>query len=339
MKELKFICAQPDDSYYTWQVHLWLESLRNIGHSDKAIVLIFIPNHREKNPKWEQVIALYPEAEFHFYKDVDDVSNLLGIYIPMLRPYCLSKYFKEHPEMVSRAVFYCDSDIQFTERFNIDEFLQDDVCYLSDTNSYINSTYFDSKVKDVKPDKLEAYKQRDILAEATSLVGITREIAEEHKEHSGGAQYLLKNIDASFWNKVLTDCINIRIHLTNVNKEFFISEDKGFQSWCADMWAVLWNLWLRNQETKVVKELDFAWASDGIEKLERCTIYHNAGITSDNMGGGYPAFYKGKYHTGTDPMKDPHLDVVYNSEQSKKHCTHYYVTKMLELKQKYNLNY
>ena len=41
-KELKFICAQPDDSYYTWQVHLWLESLRKLGHSDKAIVLLYV---------------------------------------------------------------------------------------------------------------------------------------------------------------------------------------------------------------------------------------------------------------------------------------------------------
>ena len=37
MKDLRFICAQPDDTYYTWQVHLWLESLKNIGQSDKAI--------------------------------------------------------------------------------------------------------------------------------------------------------------------------------------------------------------------------------------------------------------------------------------------------------------
>jgi hypothetical protein len=76
MRNLKFICAQPDDTYYTWQVHLWLESLKNIGHSDKAIVLIFIPNFREKNEKWQQVIDLYPEAEFVFYKDVDGVTGL-----------------------------------------------------------------------------------------------------------------------------------------------------------------------------------------------------------------------------------------------------------------------
>jgi hypothetical protein len=38
MKDLKFQqFAQM--MYYTWQVHLWLDSLRDLGHSDKAIVL------------------------------------------------------------------------------------------------------------------------------------------------------------------------------------------------------------------------------------------------------------------------------------------------------------
>lgn len=338
MKDLKFICAQPDDDYYTWQVHMWLESLKSIGHSDKAIVLVFTPNFREQNKKWKQIENLYPEAEFNYIKDVDNVSKLLGIYIPILRPYSLMKYFKERPEMVSKALFYCDSDILFTEKFNIDEFIEDDVCYLSDTNSYINSSYFDSKIKDVKPEKLEDYKQRDILNEATSLVGISREIAEKHKDHSGGAQYLLKNIDGAFWEKVLSDCINIRIYLANVNKEFFASEDRGFQGWCSDMWAVLWNLWFRGQETKVVPEMEFAWASDRIERLETCPIFHNAGITGETMGN-HPTFYKGKYHKGGDPFKDAQLEKVFNNEKSKKYCTHYYVQKMLELKQKYNLNY
>ena len=337
-KELKFLCIQPDDTYYTWQVHLWLESLREIGHSDKAIVLIFIPNSRERNVKWDAVIALYPEAEFHFYKDVDGVSNLLGLYIPVLRPYCALKYFKEHPEMKEKAVFYCDSDILFTDKFDISHLVNDDVCYLSDTNSYINASYFDSKIKDVLPEKLEKYKQRDILNETAELVGITRETCEKNNLHSGGAQYLLKNIDHTFWENVLTGCVVIRKHLMNVNRVFFKNESAGFQSWCADMWSVLWNLWKEGKETKNVKELDFAWAPDPITKLETHSILHNAGITEEHMNN-IPMFYKGKYHTGQDPMKDPHLQTVLNNEESKKLCTHYYTTKLIELKNKYKLEY
>jgi hypothetical protein len=31
MKDVKFVTACPDDTYYTWQVHLWLESLKDLG--------------------------------------------------------------------------------------------------------------------------------------------------------------------------------------------------------------------------------------------------------------------------------------------------------------------
>jgi len=339
MKDLKFICAQPDDTYYTWQVHLWLESLKEIGEIDKAIVLIFTPINREFNNKWQKIIDLYPEAEFNFYKDeLGDISKLLGVYIPVLRPWLLWRYFKEHPEMSDKAIFYCDSDILFTDKFNIDKFLDDDVNYLSDTNSYINAKYFDSKVNQVLPEKLEEYKNRDVLSEIASVIGISREIAEANNDHSGGAQYLLKNIDATFWSKVMNDCILIRTYLQQINREFFKDENSGYQSWCADMWAVLWNIWFREQETKVVPELAFAWGPDPISKLETHSIYHNAGIVGTEQGG-YPCFYKGKYHSGADPMKDPHLDVVLNNDKSKNHCTWYYAKALENIKNKYKLNY
>ena len=337
-KELKFICAQPDDNYYTWQVHLWLESLKKIGHSDKAIVLIYTPAYREQNKNWKQVIDLYPEAEFNFYKDEHDLNALIGIYIPVLRPYVLWRYFKDSPKMSSYAVFYCDSDILFTEKFNVDDYINDDICYLSNTNSYINSDYFDSKINQVIPEKVEEYKTRDVLSEITSVIGITRVVAVENKEHSGGAQYLLKNVDHQFWNKVMNDCIIIRTYLQKVNREFFKTENDGFQSWCADMWSVLWNLWFRDKETQVIEEMNFAWSTDPISKLETTTILHNAGVTGTEMNG-VPYFYKGKYHMGSDPTSDEHLEKVLTNDDSKKVCNWYYANALQELKNKYNLYY
>jgi hypothetical protein len=96
--------------------------------------------------------------------------------------------------------------------------------------------------------------------------------------------------------------------------------------------------WKRELETKNAPELEFAWSSDLVEKLNRCTILHNAGIVGD-YANGYPAFYKGKYHLGKDPFTDDHLNTVLNSEESAKYCTHYYLTQLFELKNKYNLNY
>ena len=339
MRDLKFICVQPDDTYYVWQVHLWLESLKKIGHSDKAVVLVFTPNDRILSVhNWERVVNLYPEAEFVFYKDNHDITQLLRVYVSSLRPYTLWRYFKDNPQRVADAIFYCDCDILFTEKFNIDSYIEDNVNYLSDTNSYISASYFDSKVRDVLPEKLEEYKTRDILAEVTSIVGITRDIAVSNNLDSGGAQYLLKNIDGKFWTKVMNDCISIRLYLQSINKLFFESEDKGFQSWCADMWAVLWNLWLREVPVKVIPEMGFAWAPDPIVKLETHPIYHNAGISGEIMNN-YPVFYKGKYHGGKDPFSDPQLDLVLNHEESKKHCNWLYVKELKELFNKYHLNY
>jgi hypothetical protein len=104
------------------------------------------------------------------------------------------------------------------------------------------------------------------------------------------------------------------------------------------MWAVLWALWYRGAETKNIPELEFAWSSDPINKIDRLGLLHNAGIVDTNMGD-YPAFYKGTYHTGTDPFQDPHMQIVANSEQAQKKCTYYYVKELLQLKEKYNLNY
>lgn len=336
MKDLVFIQACPDDDYYIWQTNAWLESLKERGLSDKAINCIFTPNGREVNINWILLKKRYPESEFFMYKDTDNITKLLNIYIPLLRPYILMKYWESRPDMKDKAVFYCDNDILFTKSFNIDHLIQDDCSYLSNTLSYISSAYFDSKQKDVKKEKLEEYQKRDILDETAKLVGIDRSIAVANNDNSGGAQYLLKNIDAEFWNKVITDILKIRLHLQNVNKEFFENESKGFQSWCADMWAVLWNLWLNKQETKIVPEMDFSWSSDSISRIDQTGIFHNAGITSEKQND-IPVFYKGKYHNGLSPFSDSYLEFLSTNEQNKTLANSYYVAKLLELKQKYNL--
>lgn len=338
MKDVRFITCCPSDTYYTWQVHLWLESLKDISKSKKAIILIYEPKNRPYNYKWDKIIKLYPEAQFKFIRESDNenMNKYISIYIPIIRPYMMWKYFKENPLMSEHSFFYCDSDILFTKDFSIDKFLDDDINYLSDTNSYINSDYFDSKEKDVLPEKLEEFKTRDILSEITSLIGINRKTAEKFKLHSGGAQYLLKTTDHAFWFKVMNDCLLIRQYLQKVNRDFFENESKGYQSWCADMWAVLWNLWFKGQETKVIPELDFMWASSNIKELETKTIFHNAGITGEFMNG-FDCFYKGKYHRGEDPTLD--LDKVLNNEKSKQQGTYYYANKLRELKNKYKLDY
>lgn len=338
-RELKFVTIFPSDNYFSWQCHLWLESLKNIGQSNKAIVLIFTPFGRDEHrERFQKIIDLYPEAEFNFYKDEHDITKSLGAYIPILRPYTAWRYWIDHPEMKNKAVFYYDSDVLLTERFNIGSYTEDDICYASDTNSYINASYFDSKIRDVLPEKLEEYKKIDVLDTSARMCGISREICEKNNLHSGGTQYLLKNIDADFWKRVMDGVIPLKKYLMDVNKQYFASESKGFQSWVVDMWLVLWELWRREQELKVIPELTFAWATDGINRIEQVGIFHNAGVSSTTMNN-IPYFYKGKYHQGQDPTKDPYLDVILNNEESKKYCTWWYANELKKLSLKYKINY
>ena len=59
------------------------------------------------------------------------------------------------------------------------------------------------------------------------------------------------------------------------------------------MWAVLWNGWLRGNETKIVEEMDFSWATDSEDRFNQTNIFHNAGVTC-SCGG---KFYKANYRT------------------------------------------
>ena len=332
------ITAQPDDQYFIWQNHLYIESCLNQGFTqDQIHILLYKPKNRQFNNNWNKLKEIYPDINIFLYED-KGVQQFLGVYIPILRPHILWQHFEVYPELKDKTIIYTDSDILWLDTLNINHLLLDNINYVSDTSSYLNYSYFENKYKQVIPEKLEEAKSVDFLKEVCNIVGIDKKIVIDNNNNTGGVQYILKNIDADFWKKVETDVLKIRLYLQQVNKIYFKNENDGIQSWCADLWAVQFNLWYRNLETKVVKELDFAWATEPIEKLNSCTIYHNAGVTGKYMND-IPYFYKGAYHTGQNPLLDEHLETVINNEQSKKYCTWYYTNKLLELKNKYNIDY
>lgn len=340
MKDVKFITCCPSNDYYTWQVHLWLESLRELNLSQNAIVLVYEPKLRPYNSKWDKIKELYPESEFIFYREKpeEDINLLISLYIPIIREYLMWTYFTDHPEEENKPVFFCDSDILFTKDFNISHLIENDINYVSDSVSYMGATYFDNKISEVSQDKLDAFKSKDVFQEILDCVGVSRETAVNNQEHSGGVQYLFKNCTAAFWAKVMNDSIVLRLKMQELNTLYFPNQDLGYQSWCSDMWGILWNLWHFNLPVKVTKELDFSWATDSIDIVNAKPIFHNAGITGEMMNN-HLCFYKGKYHQGSDPTKDPTLNKIIESEESQKFGTWYYAKKLKELQLKYNINY
>ena len=333
MKPILITC-QPTDTYFVWQNHLYIESCLEQGFEEEQIhILLYNPKGRAYNDKWNKLKECYPKINIFVYED-KGVQQYLGIYIPILRPHILWQHFEAFPELQDRTIIYTDSDILWLKSLNINHLLEDNINYVSDANSYLNYSYFESKYKDVLPSKIEQVKERDFLNEICRIIGIDKQVVIDNNLNTGGVQYILKNVNGAFWKKVEEDVLKIRVHLQQVNREFFKDENTGIQSWCADLWAVQFNLWFFSKESKVAKELDFAWSTDSISKIDTYPILHNAGIVSET-GNGYPAFYKGKYHQGSNPIEDPQLQVILNNEQSQKYCTWYYTKKLLELKNNY----
>jgi hypothetical protein len=283
MKKLRYICVQPRLLYYAWQVEVMINNFIDNGINQYDIdILVSINQNDETSIKenieaWDVLKEKYTNVNFYFYEDTRQKPTH---YISSIRPNILKQHFKNNLELSQYAYFYHDCDIIFTRPVDFSNLLNDDKWYSSNTNSYINYDYIVSK----------GYNVYETMCD---IVGIDYEIPKRNNVHSGGAQYILKNLHWTFWDKVERDSEQLFYKINNLNNE--VKKEKPeyheLQIWCADMWAVLWNGWLFGNEMIVTNELEFCWPTDMITKWDSCPIYHNAGVTNDTTD----MFYKGKY--------------------------------------------
>ena len=314
MKNLRYICAQPRLVYYAWQVEVMINNFikRGINPNNIDIVVAWNPNDDTSKPEtiemWNKLSSHYNTVRFFFYQDTREQPIR---YISSIRPNVLKQHFKVHPELQYESIFYHDCDIAFTKNPDFSKFLDDDIWYLSDTNSYINYDYIISKGQDVYDKMCEIVKMPKMIPKLMN-------------ENSGGAQYILKNIDWKFWDKVELDSEKLYYEITqlNIQKKAADPSHHELQIWCADMWAVLWNGWIKGNETEVVKEMDFCWGTDSINRWEETTIYHNAGVTC-TCGG---KFYKASYRDS--------LPYNLSLRTSDDNCSHLYYQEIKEVETK-----
>ena len=288
MDNLIFINVCPHDPYFLWQEEVLINNFRKFNISDKMEILVWYTKDSPHLIKWRNLQAKYPEVAFYFYED-EGVD--LGLYIPQLRPHTLKKHFRVHQDRLKDKVFfYHDSDILFTYLPDFENLIKDDICWQSDTSGYLDYNYLRRKEIEGKIPENEAVQ---VLAEIGNVTVGTFQI---YAGRTGGAQCILKNIDYSYWDDVERMCLEIRRKFFwniegSVNHKYFPSESAGFQSWCADMWAVNMGLWSRGIRTDITKELDFSWATDSLETFKKKPIYHNAGVASPSSN----LFYKGSW--------------------------------------------
>lgn len=76
---------------------------------------------------------------------------------------------------------------------------------------------------------------------------------------------LMKDYNKQLWEKEYSE------------KKEYRSKKRGIQAWCADMWAVLWNLWLQDKKVEIHPEMDFSWPYSAMEEWDKKAIQHYSG--------------------------------------------------------------
>ena len=291
MNKTVLMCVQPAIRYYSWQIEVMLHNFIDLQvdkHFEIHLLFAYNVNEKEHKANLDRIFLLddhfskyYPDAvKFYYYNDTREYPIS---YISSIRPNALKQHFKEFPELSERVIFYHDCDIVFTKfpdfllKYNN---LGKD-WYVSDTISYIGHNYILSKGENV-------------LNQMTEIVGIDKELVKSKEHQSGGAQYILNGVDYEFWDKVEKDAEKLYKDITALNNQLKAANPTyhEVQIWCADMWAVLWNAWLKGYDTHIVEELSFCWATEPIKRWDDVYIFHNAGVTADLSK---ELFYKAEY--------------------------------------------
>ncbi|KGE16125.1 hypothetical protein [Sphingobacterium deserti] len=275
-----FISAQPDTPYFVWQIELQLFNFRSFGIIRNNIHVLFafdaVAGPSRDVLKLSELYAGW--ARFYFYED----SRSTPKYISSIRPHIIAKHFYHNPDLSKRILFYHDSDVLFSRlpTFKPEE-INSPVCYVSDTSSYFGTSHIKKAGGDV------------LLGKMCEIVGLDKQMLEQEDENTGGAQYIIKAVDVNFWRKVEADSEALYCLLRDANLDLWKGrypskrERKGevndIQPWCADMWAILWNLWIIGKKVEIHQELKFTWPYSPIEDWYKSPIQPYAGVTSEEQ--------------------------------------------------------
>jgi hypothetical protein len=292
MKKLRYICAQPANNYYTWQVEVMINNFMSMGVNPNDIDIVCWKVNGIIPKDWEKLANAYP-ARFFFYDDTRENKH----YISSIRPNILKQHFQQHPYLQDDTIFYYDCDIIFTKPpkdWITDEMLQDDNWYGSDVRWYISHDYIISKGEDV-------------LDQMCSIMGIDKQLIKDNELNCIGAQYLMKDLSYEYWDWVEKKCDKMFKEITELNNRKKQENPKyhELQIWCSDMWAVLWKGWLTNKKTIPHPNFNFSWSTSSEADYHKMNIMHNAGVTTSKEGLFYKAEYMSKspYNNSIEPRK------------------------------------
>lgn len=300
---MKLIQVVPDAGYFIWQLYVQMQNFREHGVEEDAVILVALSVGKVPSPEMKE-FERWTNASVLYYNDARKKKS----YISSLRPHILAQYFRDFP---TEVFFYHDQDIIFIEPPKLGELgTLDDHCYVAGAaHSYTSASY----IKQFKP---------YIFPSMAEIVGIDTKTVEENDSNCGGAQYIIKGVTYHFWEKVERDCEGLYSYLdditTNGLRKYREDEplpEYHIQIWCADMWALFWNLLLLGKKVRHHHAIDFSFPWE--KKSDAKPIMHNAGITAQNEE---LFFNKSRYNGSVFPFED-------NFDYVPSDCVqHYYVS-------------
>jgi hypothetical protein len=326
MEKILFVTAQPDVPYFIWQIKLYVHNFIENGIDPSQIHVVLGLVNSKSEPSEESLKLSDLGINVHHFLDHRRKKH----YIPSIKPYLISKWLQINKDH-GKLFFLHDADILFRELPDFDKMLKDDVCYLSDTVGYIGYDYIMDCCNRYEKQH-PTIEKGQLIREMSDIIGIDVEMIKNNKEHSGGGQYLIKGTNVELWDKIYRDSTTLYDQMLDFQRRFPISPGE-IQFWTAEMWSLLWNLWLYGFKTKVTDDLDFSWATDTMSVYEKKPILHMAGVTDDLK---HKKFYKGEY-INVDPIQKLRENINHFDYIEENSCTVKYIDNMKSYIQKYNI--
>jgi hypothetical protein len=287
-----FLSAQPDSFYFTWQLELQVFNFERLNISPGKIHILLGHDPQLGLEEHFKILIekLKGKASFFTYPD----NRVNHTYASSIRPHIIQQHLQQFPELQQETIFYHDSDIIFRELPEFSKMIEDETWYVSDTRNYLDSKY------------IKAIGGETLLNEMCAIIGVSPGQVILQDDHCGGAQYVLKNTSIEFWEKLEKDSEDLYRYMNDFNTHRENVKNKKIQSWCADMWALLWNAIHFKKKVQIQPQLGFCWATSPIEEWQKNKILH---YTGNVQKGSHTVFRKSNY-TEYEPFYDTDLKKI-----------------------------
>src|SRR5580698_7673266 len=101
-----FLCAQPDEYYFLWQIELLTYNLNSLGIPSRDIHVVIGYNPRVGlSVEFQQFIRENRYANYYPYPDTRKDRT----YIPSIKPHLIAKHLRKYPDLENEFFFLHDS--------------------------------------------------------------------------------------------------------------------------------------------------------------------------------------------------------------------------------------